>query len=113
MPASEKSCAGILLGAFVAGAGTAWAMNTPQYVVSQAGRAFKPTEIVIKRGETVQIFNDDGDLTHHVYIESDQMRFDSGDMKPGSRTNIAFPVVGDFSALCAIHPKMKLVVRVK
>lgn len=96
----------------LAGAGLAWA-TSKEYVVSQAGRTFKPIELNIRRGETVQILNDDGDLLHHVYLESADFKFDSGDQGPGSRTNITFPKVGSFTVLCAIHPKMKLVVHVK
>jgi plastocyanin len=97
---------------FIVGGG--WAAATSrEYVVSQIGRAFKPTELTIQRGETVQIVNDDGDLLHHIYLESDRLTFDSGDQGPGSRTNIAFPISGSFTVLCAIHPKMKLVVHVK
>jgi plastocyanin len=81
--------------------------------VSQKGRMFSPGEITIPQGETVQIFNDDGDLRHHVYVDSDKFTFDSGDQEPGTKTNIAFPFPGDFEVLCAIHPKMKLLVRVK
>ena len=65
--------------------------TSKEYVVSQLGQAFKPAELTIQRGETVQILNDDGDLLHHVYLESDQFRFDSGDQSPGSRTKIDFP----------------------
>jgi plastocyanin len=103
----------VLLGSFFLGIGAAWALGPPLHVVSQAGRAFKPSDISIQRGAIVQIVNDDGDLLHHVYIDSPQMKFDSGDQKPGSRTNVSFPTVGDFSVLCAIHPKMKLTVRVR
>lgn len=113
MSRSAKSHIGIVLGGLILGAGIAWAANAKFHVVSQAGRTFKPTEITINRGETVQILNDDGDLLHHVYIESDRMNFDSGDQKPGSRTDIQFPLAGNFLVLCAIHPKMKLVVRVQ
>jgi plastocyanin len=95
-------------------AGVGWAAATSkEYVVSQMGRAFKPTELHIRRGETVQVLNDDGDLLHHVYLESADFKFDSGDQGPGSRTNITFPKVGSFTVLCAIHPKMKLVVHVQ
>ena len=59
---------GIVLFAFVLGCGTAWAVDTPFRIVSQVGRVFTPTEITIKRGETVQIVNDDGDLLHHIFI---------------------------------------------
>jgi plastocyanin len=84
-----------------------------QFVISQKGREFRPGTITVKRGDSVQVVNDDLDLRHHAYIDSDAFRFDSGDQEPGSKTQIAFPVAGDFDVLCAIHPKMKLVVHVK
>jgi plastocyanin len=90
----------------------AWAVSSP-YHVSQKGRAFQPGELSILRGETVQIVNDDGDLLHHAYLESDRFSFDSGDQEPGSKTDVVFPVSGTFTILCGIHPKMKLLVRVK
>src|ERR1017187_9706186 len=84
-----------------------------QYAVSQKGREFTPADVTIKRGETVTIVNDDADLRHHAYIDSDKFSFDSGDQEPGSKTSIAFPVAGTFEVLCAIHPKMKLDVHVQ
>ena len=109
--ATSRTC--LILGGLLAGVGTGWAVSTPAHVVSQAGRAFTPAQVAIKRGDIVQVLNDDGDLLHHIFIESDRMSFDSGDQKPGSRTDILFPVAGDFVVLCAIHPKMKLRVRVQ
>jgi plastocyanin len=97
-----------MLGLFV---GAAWAVSSP-YHVSQKGRAFQPGELTILRGETVQIINDDGDLLHHAYLESNRFSFDSGDQEPGSKTDVVFPVAGSFTVLCGIHPKMKLLVRV-
>lgn len=82
------------------------------YGVSQKGRAFEPVQLAIKRGDTVRIANDDADLLHHLYIDSAQFNFDSGDQKPGSTISITFPVTGTFLVLCGIHPKMKLPVRV-
>jgi plastocyanin len=84
-----------------------------QYIVSQKGREFHPGELTIKRGETVTIVNDDGDLRHHAYIDADDFKFDSGDQEPGTKTKITFPIVGTFDVLCAIHPKMLLIVHVK
>ena len=101
--------AAALAGMLVAGA----AFSAGPHLVSQAGREFRPKEISINRGETVQIVNDDGDLLHHLYVDSDQLQFDSGDQKPGSRTNIDFSKTGTFTVLCAIHPKMKLTVQVR
>ena len=94
------------------GAGTVASLALPQYVVSQKGRAFQPAYLAVRRGETVQIVNDDSDLLHHAYIDSERFRFDSGDQEPGSNTSITFPATGTFNVLCAIHPKMKLIVQV-
>jgi len=101
------------LGASVAGLGV-WASHAQsQNVVSQKGRQFRPDEMTIKKGEAVLIVNDDADLRHHAYVDSDTFNFDSGDQEPGSRTSIKFSVAGNFEVLCAIHPKMKLTVHVK
>ncbi|MDP4003629.1 plastocyanin [Methylobacterium sp. NEAU K] len=80
--------------------------------VSQKGRAFQPGNLAITRGETVTFVNDDSDLLHHAFVESDSFNFDSGDQEPGSRTPVVFTERGTFQVLCGIHPKMKLVVRV-
>src|SRR5262249_35135411 len=93
--------------------GVAGALAAQQFVVSQKGRMFNPGELTIERGQEIHIINDDGDLLHHAYIESDKMTFDSKDQKPGSTTPIMFPVAGDFEVRCAIHPKMKLIVHVR
>ena len=94
------------------GAAAGAALSPPAYQVSQKGRAFRPGELTIRRGETVQIVNDDADLLHHAYVDSEQFTFDSGDQEPGSKADVIFPVAGTFSVLCGIHPKMKLTVRV-
>ena len=55
----------------------AWAAATSrEYVVSQIGRAFKPVDLAIERGDTVQIVNDDGDLLHHIFLELDRFSFE-------------------------------------
>jgi plastocyanin len=93
--------------------GLAWSdLAARHFQVSQRGRAFQPTDLDINRGDVVTIVNDDGDLLHHAYIESDQFNFDSGDQEPGSKVDIAFTTPGSFTVLCGIHPKMKLTVRV-
>jgi plastocyanin len=109
-----RRAAAVALGAaFIVGLGTLVGLALPQYSISQKGREFHPGAIAIKRGETIQIVNDDGDLLHHAYVDSPKFSFDSGDQKPGSKTDITFPVAGDFDVLCAIHPKMRLAVHVQ
>jgi plastocyanin len=99
--------------AAIIGLGTLVGLALPQYAISQKGREFHPGQIAIKRGETIQVVNDDGDLLHHAYVDSPKFSFDSGDQEPGSKTDITFPVAGDFDVLCAIHPKMRLAVHVQ
>lgn len=103
----------VMTAAALIGLGTLVGLALPQYSISQKGREFHPGEISIKRGDSVQIVNDDGDLLHHAYVDSEKFSFDSGDQEPGSKTNIIFPAAGDFDVLCAIHPKMRLVVHVQ
>lgn len=93
--------------------GLAWGDTGPaHFKVSQRGRAFLPGELVINRGDIVEIVNDDGDLLHHAYVESDRFNFDSGDQEPGGKVDVAFTATGNFTVLCGIHPKMKLLVHV-
>jgi plastocyanin len=99
------SAAATVAVAMLIGFGTLAGLAASQYLVSQKGREFTPGDVTIKRGEAVTIVNDDADLRHHAYIDSDKFTFDSEDQEPGSKTNIAFPLEGTFEVLCAIHPK--------
>jgi plastocyanin len=103
----------VLIAGSLTGLGVLGGVAAPQYTVSQKGREFHPNTLTIARGETIVIVNDDGDLRHHAYVDSDKFSFDSGDQEPGSKTPLTIPVAGDFDVLCAIHPKMKLVVHLK
>jgi plastocyanin len=110
---ARNSLTAVTVFALVIGFSTLAGLAASQYVVSQKGREFSPRDIAIRRGEAVTIVNDDADLRHHVYVDAEKFNFDSGDQEPGSKTNITFPMVGAFEVLCAIHPKMKLIVHVK
>jgi plastocyanin len=103
----------IALAAAILVACTLGVLAQSQLSISQKGREFRPGTVNVKRGDSVQIVNDDADLRHHAYIDADNFKYDSGDQEPGSKIAIAFPVTGDFEVLCAIHPKMKLEVHVK
>lgn len=105
--------AAFLAGLACAAAGTLAVKAAPQFTVSQKGRAFQPGEIALRRGQAIVIINDDADLLHHAYIDAENFKFDSGDQEPGSKTTILFKAAGTFNVLCAIHPKMKLIVRVE
>ncbi|MBV9549856.1 MAG: cupredoxin domain-containing protein [Alphaproteobacteria bacterium] len=78
-------------------------------VVVQKGRAFRPAEITINRGETVTFTNDDSYI-HQVYVKD---LFDSPEKAPGENLNETFPTGGTFQVRCHIHPTMKMTVRVR
>ncbi len=80
-------------------------------VVSQRNKTFAPGTIDVAVGDVVKITNEDPFL-HHVYIESPDMTYDSGEQPSGKTIEIAFDRAGTFEARCAIHPKMLLVVHV-
>ena len=107
--ASAASLAAIAAAGLLAGV----ALGAAPHVISQKNREFRPGDIVIQRGETLQFVNDDGDLLHHIYTNAAAFKFDSGDQQPGSKYDVTFNVAGDYTVLCAIHPKMKLFVHVK
>jgi plastocyanin len=103
----------LLAAALITVMGTLVGLVAGQYVVSQKNQQFHPGSLTLKRGESITIVNDDGDLRHHAYIDANNFKFDSGDQEPGSKTDVAFSVAGTFEVLCTIHPKMKLVVHVQ
>ena len=81
-------------------------------VISQKGKTFHPSQITIGIGDVIVIKNDDRVL-HHVYIESPDFQFDSGEQPPSRQVSITFDRAGSFDVRCDIHPKMRLRVEVR
>ena len=81
-------------------------------VVSQAHRRFVPGELKVSAGTTVHFINDDN-VTHHVYVDSPAMQFDSGEEPVGKAVDLTFAKPGVYQVLCAIHPTMHLKVTVQ
>jgi plastocyanin len=78
-------------------------------VVVQKGRAFRPAEITINKGETVTFTNDDS-FIHQIYVDG---LFDSSEKAPGENLTETFPGTGTFQVRCHIHPTMRMSVHVK
>jgi len=78
-------------------------------VVAQKGRAFRPTEVTIARGEAVTFTNEDSYI-HQIYVDG---LFDSDEKAPGENLNETFPRSGTFQVRCHIHPTMRMTVRVR
>jgi plastocyanin len=75
--------------------------------VSQRDRQFSPAALHIAVGTVVHIVNDDK-VTHHVYVNSGGMSFDSGEQPVGTTVDLPFDRGGTFAVRCAIHPTMRL-----
>ena len=80
-------------------------------VIHQQGRAFSSESITVKKGEAVTFLNDDT-VPHNVLSASKGNEFNLGSLPPGSSTDVSFKEAGDVQVICAIHPRMKMTVKV-
>jgi cytochrome c peroxidase len=81
-------------------------------LVSQRNRHFSPDHVTIAPGAIVRVMNDDR-VTHHIYIDSPDLAFDSGEQPVGKSIELRFDKTGRFLVRCAIHPTMRLDVTVE
>jgi plastocyanin len=95
--------------AFVSGA--AVAALAAEQTVSQKGRAFSKAELTLKKGDTLVFVNDDN-VAHNIYSTSPGNDFNLGSQTPGKSVSVTFDKSGDIDVLCAIHPLMKIKVKV-
>jgi plastocyanin len=82
------------------------------HTIVQKGRAFRPGEVTINRGESLTFTNED-DFIHQIYSQGPGFTFDTDEKNPGENITETFTASGTFEVHCHIHPKMKLVVHVR
>jgi len=87
-------------------------LSADTVTVSQRDRTFFPDSLQLAPGSVVHIVNDDK-VTHHIYVDSPEMKFDSGEQPVGTTVDLRFDKPGTFDVQCAIHPTMHLQVTVK
>jgi plastocyanin len=80
-------------------------------VIHQQGRVFSSESISIKKGESITFLNDDS-VPHNILSTSKGNEFNLGSQPPGMSTDVAFKEAGDVQVICAIHPRMKMMVKV-
>ena len=90
---------------------SAGALATNQ-MIHQQGRVFGPDNISVKKGEALTFVNDDT-VPHNIISTSKGNEFNLGSQPPGTSTDVTFKEAGDVQVICAIHPRMKLMVKVK
>jgi plastocyanin len=79
--------------------------------IGQKGKVFSESMITIKKGDVVTFVNDDT-VSHNVMTTGGAFDFNTGAQAPGDSTPITFDKVGEYTILCAMHPRMKMVVKV-
>ena len=80
--------------------------------IRQKGRMFSVDSIAIKAGELLTFLNDDN-VPHNIASISKGNGVRSRQAEwPGTSTDVAFTEAGDVQVFCAIHPRMKLTVKV-
>jgi len=94
--------------AFLAGVAVASAAD---HTIRQKGKVFSESEIAVKRGDELLFLNDDN-IAHNVLSTTAGNRFDLGLLNPGELRPVKFDSVGDVKVICAIHPTMKMTVKV-
>ena len=99
----------IVAAAFVAGAVVAAA--AAERTINQKGKAFSANDVSIKKGDTLVFVNDDN-VAHNIFSTSPGNDFNLGSQPPGNSTSVTFDKPGNIDIMCAIHPLMKMKVKV-
>jgi len=101
IPISIAILAGLSIGALAAA----------NQQIHQKGRVFSAESVTIKKGEALTFVNDDT-IPHNILSASKGNEFNLGSQAPGAATDVTFKEAGDVQVLCAIHPRMKMMVKV-
>ena len=96
--------------AFVSGA--AVAAFAAEQTVTQKGKVFSKPEVTLKKGDTIVFVNDDT-VAHNIYSATAGNDFNLGSQPPGKSVSVTFDKPGDIDVMCAIHPLMKMKVKVQ
>jgi len=80
-------------------------------VIHQQGRVFSTESATVKKGEALTFLNDDT-VPHNIMSMSKGNEFNLGSLPPGSSVDVTFKEAGNVAVICAIHPRMKMTVKV-
>jgi len=80
-------------------------------VIHQQGRVFSAESVTARKGEALTFLNDDS-VPHNIMSVSKGNEFNLGSQPPGSSVDVTFKQAGEVTVICAIHPRMKMNVKV-
>ena len=79
--------------------------------ITQKGRIFSAENVTVKKGEALTFVNDDS-VPHNIISTSKGNEFNLGSQPPGAATDVTFKESGEALVICAIHPRMKMTVKI-
>jgi plastocyanin len=82
-----------------------------EFTAAQKDKSFKPNNLKIKVGDSVDFRNDDS-FFHNVFSLSDTKSFDLGSYPQGQSRKITFDKPGLVEIECSIHPEMTMKIEV-
>lgn len=83
-----------------------------EFEVGQRDKQFSKKTLTIKTGDSVKFTNNDP-FFHNVFSLSDLKTFDLGSYPTGQSKSVTFDKAGTYDIECAIHPNMKLKLKVE
>jgi plastocyanin len=81
------------------------------YTVHQKGRTFSSEITSVRKGQAVTFLNDDT-VPHNVFSTTSGNEFNLGSQNPGASTEVTFTGAGEVEVICAIHPRMRMIISV-
>jgi plastocyanin len=90
---------------------SAGALAAANQEIHQKGRVFSSENVTVKKGDALTFINDDS-IPHNIMSASKGNEFNLGSQAPGAATDVTFKEAGDVQVICAIHPRMKMMVKV-
>lgn len=82
-----------------------------EYVIGQKNKAFTKDIVKAAVGDTVTFINNDP-FFHNIYSLSGAQPFDLGSYPKGKKRSLALTSEGVLEVECAIHPEMKMTIKV-
>ena len=87
-------------------------VNSAEFSVDQVNKEFAVSELTVKVGDKVHFKNEDS-FFHNVFSLSDIQTFDLGSYPKGEQKTVTFDTAGEVEIECAIHPDMRMVIKVE
>lgn len=86
-------------------------LHAASYQVNQKNKNFSQKSLTVRVGDSVNFKNEDP-FPHNLFSLSDTKTFDLGSYPQGQSKIIMFDKPGTVDVECAIHPNMKLTIKV-